>query len=784
MTGQGCYVDDVALGGQCCLQAVRSPHAHARICSIDVSAALAVPGVLAVLAGEDMSADGIGDIGCHFYPEDIHPAPPSRRVTRSILACDVVRHVGDRVAVVIAETAQAARDAAELVAVEYDPLPSVATLEEALAPNAPQLWPEVPGNILFSYSVGDEAATEHAMRSAKAVVSLHLVNQRIVAFPLEQRGAIGEYHSASGYVLHTSAQSPHRLRSQLAHGVLHERENRIRVVVRDVGGAFGLKVALFPEEALVLWAAKRIGRPVKWTPTRSESFLADDHARDQKAHLQLGLDADGRIVALAANLTSNLGAYLASTGTVAAIFGPQMSTGVYDIPAACVTLTGVVTNTQPIAPYRGAGRPEAIYSIERIIDLAARRLGVDAVALRRKNIISSGRMPHRTPLAITYDCGDFALPLERALDLSEWGSFEDRRRAGAERGMLRGIGIASYVEVAAFFNDKMEIQIEPDGTATVISGTVSSGQSHETVFAKLLGEWLGIAPDRVRLVAGDTAIVSFGRGTFGSRSMTVCGSALKMASDRVIEKAKAIAAEILEANASDIVFDQGRLSVAGTDRTTTLEAVAAAAYRGTTADPSAELGLGAAATFAAPPANYPNGCNVCEVEVDPETGVVEIVRFVAVDDCGRVLDSIRLEGQIHGALAQGIGQALCEEIAFDREGQLMSGTLMDYELPRAARMPDFTTEAIEIPTKTNPLGVKGAEEAGCVSAPAAVVNAVVDALKPFGVEHIDMPLTSYRVWQAIRGAAAGKNTVCPSLSLSRLRGREKEGEGPVTGRRA
>lgn len=750
VTGQGRYVDDIAVPGQCYLRVVRSPHAHAAIRSVDIAAALDLPGVLTVLTAEHMRADKIGDIGCHFYPEDLYPAPPSRRITRSILADGLVRHVGDRVAVVVAETAAIARDAAEVVDVAYDPLPTVTTVERALDPAAPQLWKEAPGNVLFRYSLGDKAATDAALRQAKHVVSLDVVNQRVVALPLEQRGAIGEFHPDSGYLLHTSAQSPHRLRTQLAQGVLHDSENRIRVVVKDVGGAFGLKVALFPEEALVLWTSRKVGRPVKWTPDRSESFLSDDHARDQKASLTMGLDADGRIVAFSAELISNLGAYLASTGTVSAIFGPQMSTGIYDIPAASVTVTGVVTNTQPIAPYRGAGRPEAIYTIERLIERAAAATGIDTVTLRRKNIVPAKLMPYRTALGAVYDCGDFALPLERALALSDWSGFAQRRREAEERGRLRGIGIGSYVEVAAFFNDQMEVHVEPDGSATIIAGTVSSGQGHETVFAALLKEWLGVARERVRLVTGDTAIVPFARGTFGSRSMTVCGSALKMAADKVIDKGKRIAAELLEASVDDIGFDAGRFTVKGTDRHTTLQMVAAASYRGTTADPNAELGLRAAATFAAPPANYPNGCNICEVEVDPETGAVAIVRFVAVDDCGRVLDSERLEGQIHGGLAQGIGQALFENIVFDDDGQLISGSLMDYSVPRADALPDFIVESVEIPTATNPLGVKGAGEAGCVSAPGAVVNAVLDALKPFGVETLDMPLTPCRVWQAVQ----------------------------------
>jgi carbon-monoxide dehydrogenase large subunit len=752
VTGQGRYVDDVALPGGCYLKVVRSPHAHAAIRAIDVRAAESLPGVLAVLTAEDMRADRIGDIGCHFYPEDLYPAPPSHRIVRSILADGIVRHVGDRVAVVIAESAPISRDAAELVDVEYEVFPSVVSVEQALKSSAPQLWAEAPGNILFRYSLGDSAATTSALSKSVRVIALDLTNQRIMALPLEQRGATGEYHPDSGYILHTSAQSPHRLRSQLAQGVLHEAENRVRVIVKDVGGAFGLKVALFPEEALVLWASKRVARPVKWAPDRSESFLSDDHARDQTARVKLGLDAEGRILAFAAELTSNLGAYLASTGTVSAIFGPQMSTGIYDIPAASVTVTGVVTNTQPIAPYRGAGRPEAIYTIERLIERAAAEIGIDTVELRRKNIISATQMPHKTSLGATYDCGNFDASLERALKLSDWDRFSERRRDSTRGGRLRGIGIASYIEVAAFFNDQMEIHVEPDGSATIIAGSVSSGQGHETVFATLLQEWLGVARERVRLLTGDTAIVPFARGTFGSRTMTVCGSALKFATDRIIEKAIGIAGELLEAGVDDIAFDAGRFSVRGTDRYVSLDAVAAASYRGTTADTGAELGLRATATFASPPANYPNGCNVCEVEVDPETGSVEILRFVAVDDCGRVLDPERLEGQIHGGLAQGIGQALFENIVFDAEGQLISGSLLDYCIPRAGHLPNFVSDSIEVLTTTNPLGVKGAGEAGCVSAPGAVVNAVLDALKPLGVRTLEMPLTPPRVWQAIRDA--------------------------------
>ena len=605
--GQGHYVEDLAPGGTCHMAVVRSTHAHARITGIATAEAMAAPGVRAVLTADDLRVDGIGGIGCHFYPEDLYPAEPTQRISRGLLADGLVRHVGDRLAVVVADSAAAAKDAAERVEVTYDPLTPVATPEAAMAEAAPRLWDEVPGNVLFRYSLGDKAATGAALKEARHVVSLELRNQRVLAFPLEQRGAVGEFRADTGYVLHTSAQSPHRSRSQLAQA-LNETENGVRVIVGDVGGAFGLKVALFPEEALVLWASKRVGRPVRWSPDRSESFLSDDHARDQSARLQLGVSEEGRIVAYRADLVSNLGAYLASTGTVPAIFGPQMSTGIYDIPEACVTVTGVLTNTQPIAPYRGAGRPEAIYAIERIMDLAAARLGIDPADFRRRNLVPERAMPYRSVLGPLYDCGDFGLPLDRALQRSGWDDFAARREASEKRGQLRGIGIGTYVEVAAFFNDRVDIQVEPDGSVTVVSGTVSSGQRHREVFASLVEQWLGVPAGKVRLVTGDTAIVPFGRGTFGSRSMTVLGSALKRAADAVIEKAKVRAAASLDVDLSEVRFEDGRFLAAGTNRSLSLSDVAALTYVGAPEDPEAELGLRASGTFSSPPANYPNGC--------------------------------------------------------------------------------------------------------------------------------------------------------------------------------
>lgn len=758
LVGDGLYTADLAFAGQAYLSIARSAHAHARITAVDVDAVRRMPGVLTVLTGEDVEADGLGPIPCQFFPEDLHKgAPASRRLPRPILASGFVHHLGEGIACVVAETQEQARSAVEALAVEYEAQPAVLTIGDALRADAVRVWPDAPGNRSFRYELGDAAATDAAFAHAHQHVSLRLVNQRVSANPLEPRNAIGEFDRREGrYILHSSTQCPHRIRAQLARSVLHIDETRLSVRVMDVGGAFGLKVALFPEDALVLWAAKRVGRPIRWLPDRTESFLSDDHGRDQVCDAELAMDADGNFLALRAECSWNLGAYIASTGTVPAIFGPPMLTGAYRIPAAHVWINGVFTNTQPTAPYRGAGRPEAVFAIERLVDHAAWRLGADPVALRRQNLLDTDEMPAVTALGHIYDCGAFASLLSAAAAKADWAAFPERRAAALGRGRLRGIGVCYYIEVAAFFNERMDLRLEPDGRVTVTAGTVSTGQGHETVYAQLMASWLGIPMDRIQIVQGDTDRVGFGRGTFGSRSLTTGGEALHHAYDVFKAKILDAASEVMEAAAGDLDLTGGQIGVRGTDRSMALTELAVEVYRHSGA-PGGRMGIDATGVSSDQPGNFPNGCNVCELEIDPETGQVAIIAFVAVDDVGTVVNPMLVEGQIHGGLAQGLGQAMMERIAFDDHGQLVSGSFLDYQMPRAADLPRFQVDTFSVPTRSNSLGVKGAGEAGCISAPPAFINALVDALRPLGVEDFDMPATPLRVWGAIEERRKAKN---------------------------
>lgn len=764
LVGDGLYTADLAIAGQAYMYVVRSMHAHARIHAIDVDAVRQMPGVLAVLTGDDVKADGLGPIPCQFFPEDLHQeAPASKRPPRPILAAGIVRHVGDRVACVIADTQDAARSAAEALIVEYEALPPVLTIGDALRTNAPQIWPEAPDNTCFRYELGDAAATDAAFARAHRRVSLRMTSPRVSASPLEPRNAMGQYdRREERYILHSSTQCPHRIRAQLARSVFHIDETRLTVRVLDVGGAFGLKVALFPEDALVLWAAKRVGRPVRWLPDRSESFLSDDHGRDQVTDAELALDEGGRFLALRTECSWNLGAYVASTGTVPAIFGPPMLTGAYRIPAAHVWVNGVFTNTQPTAPYRGAGRPEAIYAIERLVDHVAWQLGLDPVLLRRQNLLDAGDMPAVTPLGHVYDSGDFASLLSAATLRADVAAFPQRQAAARGRGRLRGLGVAYYVEVAAFFNERADLRLEPDGRVAITVGTVSTGQGHETMYAQLVASWLDMPMDRIRIVQGDTDRVGFGRGTFGSRSLTVGGEALHRACGVLKANMFEAASELMEVAAADLELRSGRVGVRGTDRSLTLGELAAQVYSISGA-PGGRMGLDGAGVSGDGPGNFPNGCNVCELEVDPDTGQVEIIAFTAVDDVGTVVNPMLVEGQIHGGLAQGIGQAMMERIVFDDHGQLVSGSFMDYQMPRAADLPSFHVETMAVPTRSNSLGVKGAGEAGCISAPPAFVNALIDALHPLGVADFDMPATPQRVWNTIEAhRIAGMNSLQPT----------------------
>jgi len=752
VTGRGRYVDDIRTAGQARLVVVRSPVAHADIRSIDVSAAAAVPGVLAVLTGADYTADGLGDIPCISLDDD-YAGPDWCRTPFPALVADRVRCIGDAVAVVIAETLDQARDAAERVEVDYDPLPALTSVAAATAPDAPQIWTGAERNYCFEAVFGDVQRTAAAFAAAAHVTSIELVNGRVAANSMEPRGSIGAYDSGDDrYTLTTSTQNPHWVRNILAKFVFGVPDNRIRVVAGDVGGGFGMKGMPYPEDVLVLWAARRTGRPVKWISDRGESLLTDFPGRDQTISGRLALDGEGRILGVEAVTDLNLGCRLAPEAAIPAIMFGRMVSGVYAIPAAHVRMRGVFTNTQSTTPYRGAGRPEAIYFIERLLDKAARETGRDPIRMRRLNFIQPAQMPYQTALTDTYDCGEFEAVMDKGLELGDWEGFEARRADSVAQGLLRGRGLSCYIEVASVFNDRMEIRFDPSGNATVFAGTFSHGQGHETAFPQMVSDWLGLPIENIAFQQGDTDRVAHGGGTFGSRSITIGGSALRRAADEIIEKGRRIAAHMLETAAEDIDFEDGTYAVRGTDRSLPLTEVAATAFAPFGLPADLGVGLEAVGYFAAERQNYPNGCHVVEVEVDPETGAVRIDRFIAVDDVGTVVNPLLADGQIHGGIAQGVGQALTERVVYDSEGQLLSGSFMDYAMPHADYVPSIRTAFRPVPTETNPLGVKGAGETGSVGAPPAVVQAIADALAPLGVEEIEMPATPTRVWQAMRNA--------------------------------
>jgi aerobic carbon-monoxide dehydrogenase large subunit len=749
ITGRGRYVDDFDLPQQCHGVAVMSPHAHARIKRIDTAKAKAAPGVLAVLTAADAAADKLGGFAPPM-PEDMG-GPKGFRTVRAILEGSKVRTVGDRVAFVVAETATQARDAAELIEIDYEPLPAVVGVEDAIKPGAAAVWDETPNNIAFTLMMGNKDATDAAFAKAAHIVSLKLQNTRITANSIEPRAAIGQYHPDSdSYTLYSSTQNPHGTRSAIAGQVLKIPETKLRVISPDVGGGFGMKHGGYPEDALVVWASRRVGgRPVKWVSTRSEGLLGDSQGRDQLVTGELALDERGKILGLRVSALHAMGSHVFGASVVVPLYAMRLAPGVYQIPAVHVVAKAVLTNTVPLAPYRGAGRPEATFLIERLLDRAARVTGVDPVEIRRRNFIPASAMPHKLQTGITYDSGDFVHVMDECLKLADWEGFSKRAAASKKRGKLRGRGIGYFLEEAAVFNDRMVLRFDPSGMLTILAGTHSHGQGHHTVYAQMVSEWLGVPFENIRFVQGDTDAVPMGRGTYGSRSMHIGGNALKRAADNIIEKAKPMAASILEAAPSDLEFKDGSFRIVGTDRALPLTDVAKAFYRPVMLPPQFDVGLEASGTFAAEPPNYPNGCHVCEVEIDPETGAVTLERYAAVDDVGRVMNHLLCEGQIHGGVAQGAGQALMEAIVFDASGQLVTGSFQDYAMPRAADLPNFTSELTEVPATTNPLGVKGAGEAGATGAPPAIIGAVLDALKPLGIDHIEMPATPSRVWAAI-----------------------------------
>ena len=663
--------------------------------------------------------------------------------------------VGDYVALVVAETPALAKDAAELIEVAYDPLPAITVTAEAREPGAARVWDDCSDNEGFYIELGDRQAAEAAFAKAAHVTEMRLLINRITANSIEPRGCIGQYDRfEKRYTLYTGLQNPHGIRQKLAEDVFHLPEMRFRVVSGDVGGSFGMKGATYPEYPLVLWASEILGRPVKWTGERAEGLMTDAHARDNVSEVALALDAEGGFLGLKVLIVAAMGAYLSDRTPLPMVVNLGTLAGVYTLPAIHVEVSAVYTNTQPISPYRGAGRPEAAYVIERVIDKAAAELGLERTEIRRRNMIPETAMPYETGLVYTYDCGAFERTMDAAMAAADWQGFEARRAEAAKRGKLRGIGIATSIGGAATLHlETAQIRFDPTGTATLMTGTMSHGQGHDTIFKQILSARLGLNTDSMRLVQGDTDQVTFGRGTFGSRSATIGGSAFVMAADKVIEKGKRIAAPVLEASETDIAFADGRFTIAGTDRSLEITEIARIAHDAARLPREIEAGLDEIATFFPETPNYPNGCHVCELEIDSETGAVETLAYHAVDDVGTVINPLLLVGQAQGGIAQGLGQALMEDLAYDPgTGQLLSGSFMDYCMPRADDLPMIEVATNPVPTATNPLGVKGAGEASTMAALPAVMNAVIDALKPLGIDHIDMPTTPERLWRAIRDA--------------------------------
>ena len=748
ITGHGRYVDDIELPRQTHGVLVMSPHGHARIKSINTDKARKAEGVLAVITAKEVTEDKLG-ILIPIMPEDFG-APKGYRASRPLLASDAVRHVGDRVAFVVAETEAQARTAAELIEIDYEPLPAVTTIAEATKDGAPKVWDDNPGNIAFVMMMGNKDAADAAFAKAKHVTRLTLTNNRVSANSIEARAAIGDYSADSdSYTLYTTSQNPHGVRSQLAGQILHVPETKLRVVSPDVGGGFGMKGGPYPEDALVLMASRRVGRPVRWISTRAEALQGDSHGRDQLVSGELAFDENNKIIGIRAQSMHAVGSHVTGAAFATSMFSVKLLAGVYDIPAGVIFAKAVLTNTSPMAPYRGAGRPEATYLVERLIDKAAAELKVDAIELRRKNFIPASKMPYTNTSGVVYDSGDFAKVTEECLKLADHKGFAARRKQSEKHGKLRGFGLAYFLEEAAIFNDRMDLRFDPSGQVTIVAGTHSHGQGHATVYAQMVSDWLGVPFENVRFIQGDTNEVPIGRGTYGSRSMMVGGNALRRAADQIIEKAKPMAARMLEASADDLEFKNGNFGVVGTDKAIPLTKVAQAFYAPMFLPPEFGVGLEAAGTFAAEPPCYPNGCHTCEIEVDRDTGVVAVVRYTAVDDVGRVMNHMLAEGQVHGGVAQGLGQALMEQIVYDPSGQLLTGSFQDYAMPRADDLPSIEGDIVEIPSTTNPLGVKGCGEAGATGAPPAIMAALLDVLRPHGITEIDMPATPARVWAAM-----------------------------------
>jgi aerobic carbon-monoxide dehydrogenase large subunit len=765
LTGTGQYTDDVSMPRQTYAFFLRSPHAHANIHSIDVGKAKQSPGVVAVFTGADLT--GVNGLPCGWLITGTD-GKPMNEPPHPVLAQGKVRYVGDPVALVIAESPAQAKDAAEQIVVDYDVLPSVVQSLDALADAAPQIHEQAPGNRCYTWALGDKAAVDEAFSKAAHVTKLDIVNNRLIPNAIEPRAALANYDRANDeYTLYVANQNPHVERLLMTAFVLGLPEHKVRVIAPDVGGGFGSKIYLYPEETAMVFASKRVHRPIKWAAERSESFLSDAHGRDHVTHAELALDANGKFLAMRVQTTANMGAYLSTFAScIPTILYATLLAGQYTTPAIYCEVTAAFTNTAPVDAYRGAGRPEATYVVERIVSQAAVEMGIPQDEIRRRNFIRE--FPYQTPVALNYDTGNYEQTLDAAMQMADVAGFPARKAEAQKRGKLRGLGYAAYIEACGLAPSNIagalgaraglfeagEVRVHPTGSVTVFTGSHSHGQGHETTFAQIVAGRLGVPVENVSVVHGDTGRVPFGMGTYGSRSLAVGGTAIVKALDKVVAKGRKIAAHLLEAAESDIEFEDGKFSVAGTDRSKSFCEIALAAYvphnypLGTL-----EPGLDETAFYDPTNFTYPAGTHICEVEVDPDTGVVDVVAFSACDDFGNIINPMIVEGQVHGGVAQGLGQALREQCVYDRDsGQLLTGSFMDYALPRADDVPSFNVGTKVTPCTHNPLGAKGCGEAGAIGAPAAMMNAVMDALAPVGVAHLDMPASPYRVWNAIRQA--------------------------------
>ena len=756
LKGNGRYTDDIQLANEAIGVVVRSPHAAARILSVDTAAAEGMPGVLAVITGKELAAEGIGDRPC-LIPLKNRDGSKRADTPYPVLAHETVRHAGDAVAFVVAETHQQARDAAEAVMVEYDSLPSTTDLAAATEPGAALVWPDAKNNICFDWEAGDKAATDAQFASAAHVTRLTVINNRVVVASMEARAALAEYDQATErWTLYTNTQGGWSIKAMLADAIFNVAEDRFRIVTPDVGGGFGMKLFLYAEQVLTCYAARKLGRPVKWASERSEAFLSDTHGRDNITHAELALDKDGTFLALRTRNLANMGAYLSNYAPfIPTGAGTKVLASVYGFKAIYANVVGVFTNTVPVDAYRGAGRPESNYVVERLIDTAAREMGIDRVDIRRRNMVPPSAMPYRSAMAQTYDSGDFQRVLDSALEKMDWAGFKARQARSEQAGRKRGIGMGYYLEATGGDpSERAEIRFADDGHVDVYVGTQSTGQGHETAYVQLTANELGIDGDRIRVKQGDTDAIPTGGGTGGARSLYSEGQAILLTTASVIEKGKKAASEALEAAPADIVFEGGRFSITGTDRG--MDILQLAAHQRERAAKGEDVTtLDAAEVAKIDRHTFPNGCHMAEVEVDPETGSITVLRYIVCDDVGKAVNPLIVRGQVHGGVAQGVGQAVMEHTAYDPgSGQLLAGSFMDYALPRASDLPDIEVDLIEVPCESNPLGVKGAGEAGAVGSPPAVINAVVDALSSKGVRTIDMPATPEKVWQALHMAEA------------------------------